>query len=347
MGWALALQRDGKIVAVGTADSPEASYFAVARYEPNGAPDRSFGSGGEVKTTFGTIGDNSGSDAWAVAVQPDGKIVVGGEYLYFDSGLQTAIAIARYRSNGSLDPSFGSQGKVATPIGGGWPARGAKALALQQDGKIVVAGARKLGSETAFALVRYGRNGDLDGTFGSGGTVTTAFGSVDGASAVLVQRSGKIVVIGPGGRLGETGFALARYLPNGSLDPSFGSGGKVATAFGSASAFPAAAALQPDGKIVVVGETAIPTSAFALARYRADGRLDAAFGVGGKVATSFRKLARTPAGHMHLDAAWAVAIQHDGKIVTAGEGANVLERGNYPYKFELARYVGGAGRGGR
>jgi uncharacterized delta-60 repeat protein len=347
LAWALALQRDGKIVAAGTAESSEAAYFAVARYKSNGALDRSFGSNGKVETAFGNAG--AAANAWAVAVQPDGKILVGGELFFQESGQdQNAIALARYRSDGTLDASFGSGGKVTTPIGS-FPARGVKALALQQDGKIVVVGARKNGSQTLFALVRYRWDGSLDLSFGSGGLVTTALGSVDGASDVLVQRNGRIVAVGDSGTLGQSAFALARYRPDGSLDPSFGSGGKVRTSFGSGNADPTAAALQADGKIVLVGwRYKYPNWTFALARYRPDGRLDPGFGVGGKVTTSFRKLARTPANRLHQDEAWAVAIQRDGKIVVAGEGALVpAGRQNYPYKFELARFIGAAGKGRR
>jgi uncharacterized delta-60 repeat protein len=337
------LQRDGKIVAAGTAESSDAAYFAIARYTSNGTLDRTFGSRGKVETAFGPAG--SAANAWAVAVQPDGKILVGGELFFEESGQsQNAIALARYRSDGALDPSFGVEGRVTTPIGG-WPSRGARALAIQKDGKIVVAGARKSDSKTLFALVRYTRNGSLDGSFGSAGLVTTSLGSVDGASDVLVQPNGRIVAVGDSGTLGASGFALARYRTNGSLDRSFGSGGKVRTTFGGSSV-PTAAALQADGKLVLVGWLAdYPNWAFAVARYRADGRLDRGFGAGGKVTTSFRKLARTPAERLHQDGAWAVAIQRDGKIVAAGEGALVPSgRGNYPYKFELARYIGTTGR---
>jgi uncharacterized delta-60 repeat protein len=348
MAWALALQRDGKIIAVGTAESSETAYFAVARYKSNGSLDRSFGSGGKVETAFGNTA--SASDAWAVAVQPDGKILVGGDLGYRDESGQSqlAIALARYRPDGSLDPSFGSGGKVTTPTRT-WPGRALTALALQRDGKIVIASSSRNGSQTLFALVRYSRNGVLDKSFGSGGSVTTAFGLIADASDVLVQRSGKIVVVGGG--FEDSVFALARYKPNGSLDPSFGSGGKVWTSFGGGgdgNANPTAAALQPDGKIVLVGWM-YPNWAFALARYRADGRLDSHFGVGGKVTTSFRKLARTPDNRMHQDMAWAVAIQRDGKIVAAGEGTLVPEgsRQARPYKFELARYIGVAGKARR
>jgi uncharacterized delta-60 repeat protein len=337
--WSLALQRDGKIIAAGHAWNMESGYFALARYNSNGSLDRSFGSGGTVTTSFGS----GSATAYAVALQPDGRIVAAGTFSHEDDN-HSDFAVARYRSNGTPDPSFGSGGLVTTPIGGF-----ARALALQRDGKIIVAGSSKEGSR-AFALVRYRSNGSLDPNFGAGGIVTTAFGSLDGALAVVLQRNGKIVVVGGSQRNKRGLFALVRYKPNGSLDRSFGSGGKVRTSFGSGSAGPEAAALQRDGKIVVVGwMSRYPKWEFALARYRANGSLDPSFGTGGKLTTSFRKVARTPRGRLREDGADAVAIQRDGRIVVAGAGQvrPTFSRAPNAYKFELARYIGGSGESTR
>jgi uncharacterized delta-60 repeat protein len=204
-----------------------------------------------------------------------------------------------------------------------------------------------VGSQTLFALVRYQKNGSLDPGFGAGGIVRTAFRTLNGAWAVLLQRDGKIVLVGESQRRERAGFALARYRPNGSLDPSFGSGGKIRTSIGSGSAVLTAAALQRDGKIVVVGWMfKSPRWDFALARYRANGSLDPSFGTGGKVTTSFRRLDRTPRNRSHQDTARAVAIQRDGGIVVAGTGEvpPVFSRGQSRYRFELARYVGDTGK---
>jgi len=134
-------------------------------------------------------------------------------------------------------------------------------------------------------------SGDLDTSFGGDGTVVTDFGSgsYDQATALALQPDGKIVAAGSSTASGSQDFALARYLPTGTLDISFGGDGKVLTDFGSGSeAFAVAMTLQPDGKIVVAGRcTAGGTSAFALARYLPNGSLDASFSGDGRVCTDF------------------------------------------------------------
>jgi uncharacterized delta-60 repeat protein len=182
-----------------------------------------------------------------------------------DASGRSAFALARYLPNGALDPSFGGDGRVRSDFGSY-----ALAVALQPDGKIVVAGWSSTASGGgAFALARYLPNGTLDVTFSDAGTVRTNFGSgsEDQAFALAIQPNGKIVVAGVSDS--SDGFALARYLSNGTLDPSFSGDGKVRTPFGSGSRDEARAlAIQPDGKIVVAGvSTASGTNDFALARY--------------------------------------------------------------------------------
>jgi uncharacterized delta-60 repeat protein len=179
--------------------------------------------------------------------------------------------------------------------------------------------------------------GDLDPSFGVGGKVNTEFGgSTDIIEDIIVQPDGKIVAVGSG-RPSEDGrqhFALARYMPNGSLDASFGEGGRTATAFiepqyDTSAAY--AVALQTDGKIVAVGEAPAEGyyhSGFAIARYNTDGSLDASFGSGGGVVTPVDPNTGCCTG----DAAFAVAVQTDGKIVVAGR------TGRYPEDFGLVRY---------
>jgi uncharacterized delta-60 repeat protein len=328
LAWALARQYNGKIIAAGEGYGT----IALARYGRTGRLDRGFGTGGIVQTEF-SDSESESAGAYDVVLQPDGKIVAVGRH---DSSGHEAFALVRYRTNGTLDPSFGTGGKVTTATGGF-----ASAVAVQPDGKIVVAGSSESQSR-AFTVARYEKDGSLDPTFGVGGIVETRLGSTDGAQAVIVQRGGKIVVVGSTG-LRRSSFTLVRYNRNGTRDSSFGSRGIVKAGFGlGSSAVATAAARQRDGRIVVVGWFfRYPRWEFAVARFGANGHLDRSFGTGGRITTSFRSVApKTSRGRQ--DTAHAVAIQPNGKIVVAGDGAvdQVFSRAPTKYKFELARYVG-------
>ena len=315
----VAIQPDGKIVVVGDASNAVERLFAVARYNPDGVLDESFGSnGGKVTTLVGP----SNALANAVLIQPDAKIVAAG---YSYNGYNSDFAAVRYNADGSLDSSFGDAGQTITPIGFGNDV--AKAVALQADGKIVLAGYSYNGANDDFAVVRYTTNGVLDTSFGNAGQVTTAIATgEDQAWAVRVQPDGKIVAVGEGQIGSATDFALVRYNPNGSLDNSFGSLGRVATDFGAGNAAEALAmTIQPDGKIVATGiVTTNGYDAIALARYTTNGVLDASFGAGGKVVTQVGLV---------YDYGASVAVGADGKIVVAGaseQGAN--------YEYAVLRY---------
>ena len=214
--------------------------------------DRSFGTNGTVTTAIGPGHEN----VRAVAIQADGKIVVAG---YSHNGTTYDFAVVRYNPNGTLDASFGTGGKVTTAIGPG--DAHIHGMALQPDGKIVVAGHSHAKSDNNFTVVRYNPNGSLDVSFGSNGTGITDFESESGsgyayAFAAAVQPDGKIVVAGtgPSGTGGsDNDVVVVRYNPNGSLDASFGTGGTVTTAIGAGNDQCQAMALQPDGKIVVAG----------------------------------------------------------------------------------------------
>ncbi len=316
----LALQPDGKIVAGGYVETSSTdSDFGLARYNPNGSLDTSFGTGGKVTTPFGTGYDWIGE----VAIQPDGRIVAAGRATI---GGVTQIGLARYNSNGSLDTSFGTGGKVTTPIG---PYALARSLVLQPDGKIVVAGYEYDGSTELFAVARYNAGGSLDTSFGTGGTVTTAFAGGGGLGLkVLLQADGKMVVGGFAFDGSNDYFGLARYNANGSLDTSFGTGGKVTTSFAPAFGVGRSIALQADGKIVETGYIfSSATASFALARYNADGSLDTSFGTGGKVTTPFPSSAAAVSS--------TVEIQPNGKIVAADYAKTPS---GTAYVFALARY---------
>jgi len=325
---AVAIQGDGKIVTAGTMVNPSNSIadFAVARYNPNGTLDNTFGAGGKVTTDFSGVSAN----AYSVALQGDGKIVVSG-VANVDGGEQ--FALARYNPNGSPDLGFGTGGKVTTGFGieqQGFSYTEWGTVAIQGDGKIVMAGRASISSTGGFdvALARYNPNGTLDNTFGTGGKVTTDFGSrYDGAFSVALQQDGKIIVAGQAlGRAFD--FLLVRYNLNGTLDNTFGTGGKVLIDFvGSDAAF--SVAVRLDGKIVAAGRSYVFATGnydFAVARYNSNGTPDTSFGTGGKVTTDFLG---------DDDSAFSVVVQPDGKAVVAG---SAFDPNAWTYDFAMARY---------
>lgn len=318
----VAVQPDGKLVVVGqtyTNNDYSGEDFAVTRHLPNGTLDPSFGGGdGKVTTDFPGLA----AVASSVVVQPDGKIVVaGGAFPLFT--FLGDIAVVRYNADGSPDTSFGTNGNGVVITAFGTTGSYAFDVALQPDGKIVVAGTHfvafqpsEQSSNTNFALVRYNTDGSLDTSFGDlGGGVSTDFnGGNDDAFSILVQPDGKLVAVGSAiDQVNFYDFAAARYNANGSLDGSFGTGGKVRLDFGNHDFDRAhSAALQADGKIVAAGfaiSNGGLTQPFALARWNANGTLDSSFDGDGKALIDFGSFSQ---------AAWEVLVQPDGKIVTAG-----------------------------
>jgi uncharacterized delta-60 repeat protein len=281
----------------------------------DGDLDPAFGDGGVVMTDFNTSTDIAN----AVALQADGKLVVAGTTYINNDFSDEDFAVARYNADGSLDASFGNNGKVTTDFPG--LAAVISAVVVQSDGKIVVAGgAYPLFTFAGdFKVARYNPDGSLDTSFGAGGIVTTIFpGDGSFAFALALQSDGKIIAAGTDfvdfnpGDMSDTDFALARYNPDGSLDTTFGNGGITTTDFLGAEDDVFSVLIQPDGKIVAVGSANSPFDYydFAAARYLANGTLDATFGISGKVRTDF--------GNNDLDIAYAAALQPDGKIVSAG-----------------------------
>ncbi len=299
-GLDLAMQSDGRIVVVGRSAGSGAEFdFAVARYTANGSLDPSFGGDGTVTTDFGA----GIASARSVVIQPDDRILVVGDF-------GSDFALARYNSDGSLDPTFGSGGTTTTDAG-----FVGHAVALLPDGRFVVAGGGSIGIEKDFAVARFNADGTPDAAFGTNGRVTTDIGGVDEAFEVVVQPDGRIVAAGTIDALpGAIGvdFALARYNTDGSLDAGFGGDGTVTTNFSAGRDRGAGLARQSDGKLVMVGLTTSGSFAFnnfALARYLPDGTLDSSFGVGGKLAID------VAGGNA---AAEGLGIQADGRIVAAG-----------------------------
>ncbi|MFT3820652.1 MAG: hypothetical protein QM750_24055 [Rubrivivax sp.] len=275
------------------------------------------GEAGDIDTSFGggtlvTPGGLTDDYVRGIAVQADGKSIVVGHGV-FSTATGTDFMLVRHLRDGGLDPGFGSGGKVSTAFGNGNRSDEAQAVAVQPDGKILVAGSSDQGATGYdFALARYHADGTLDASFGSGGRVTTSFGNgADHALALLLQPDGKIVLAGDSNQ-GATGndFALARYHADGTLDASFGNGGKVLTAVGAGSKGDSihALALQTVAgatRIVAVGGE----GDFVAAAYRADGTLDPNFGTAGIVRDVFGSV---------TGAARGVVVTADNKLVLAG-----------------------------
>lgn len=329
---ALAIQSDGKIVLGGAASFSGVYRFALARYNINGLLDPTFGpnNNGTLTTPFGT----SYAPINALSIQTDGKIVVAGSSY-------GRFAVARYSSNGALDPSFGpnANGTVTTNIGA--DAR-VYAIAIQSDGRLVLGGfTRNVAGIWVFALARYTTNGALDSTFGpnGNGTLTTLVGTAspyifESINALGIQSDGRIVAAG-GAPVGVVPYsligrlALARYSSSGMLDPTFGpnANGTMTTAM-AAFSNGIALALQSNGKIVVGVQASISSpNLFGLARYTYTGLLDSTFGphANGTLTTSIGQSA-TP---------YAMALQPDGNIVLGGSVATSTNA-----LFAVARYIG-------
>ncbi len=314
----VAIQSDGKIVAVGYA--PSTTYdFVVVRYTASGTLDTDFGGGGIVTTPIG-----SGNDyARSVVIQPDGKIVVAGS-AYGDSDLD--FAVARYTTSGALDTTFGMGGITITPVGVGNDYL--QSVAIQPDGKIVVVGSAYNDSDRDIAVLRYTASGMPDSTFGSSGIVTTPIGpGTDNANDLAIQAGGKIVVVGQAHNGVDYDFAVLRYTASGALDSTFGGNGIVTTPIGPGDDFASGLAIQSDSIIVVAGQAHNGSDDdFALVRYTGSGALDTTFGSSGIVTT--------PIGP-GTDYANDLAIQAGGKIVVVGQAHNGVD-----YDFAVLRYSG-------
>lgn len=352
---AIAVQADGKIISGGITNSGGKYNFALARHNMDGSPDTSFGMAGTVVTPFSAEGEDKIN---AIAIQTDGKIVVAGATRPISG--YSDVAIARYNADGSLDSGFGTRGKVifSAPY-----ADAAHAIAIQADGKIIVAGytQTKVWDGTAgsyeahdFLGLRYHPNGTPDTTFGTGGKVTTNFGgatdSRDIAEAMVIQADGKIVLAG-----GEDAFLFARYNTNGSLDTSFGIGGRASINVPVRNAFQSyphayGLTLQKDGKLVATGTVIIQGcttngggschNPVAVARLNTNGTLDTRFGDKGTMTTVVSDSTTYTTTQYYASSGRGVIIQGDGKIVVGG-GGSIINSGWDKSDSLVIRYTSG------
>ena len=265
VAYAVAIEANGDIVAAGSVDGDSGTDFGVARYLPNGVVDSTFGHGGTVLTDLGG-GDNPRS----VAVGSGGTVVVAG-----DSNARGSndFAAVRYRSDGSLDPTFGAGGTVLTDLRGTSSYEEGRSVTVQPDGAVVLAGSSNANGTMDFALAKYRSNGALDTSFGTGGTVLTDVknaGHFEVALAVTLTPDNDIVAAGVAGLPRNTDFTVARYHADGSLDSAFGKGGTavVDVAGIKASDTALAVASRPDKRIVVAGSASRNGGTdFALAQF--------------------------------------------------------------------------------
>lgn len=308
---AVAIQPDGRIVVAGHTSTPPslAEDFLVQRFNADGTLDGGFGIGGKLVTDF-----SGGQDAaYALAVQTDGRIVVGGlATLGTGSAADQDFALARYLADGTPDAAFGSGGKVTANVGG--KADFGYALALQPDGRIVVAGrvGASGGADPDFGVARFQSNGTVETGFT--GARPFAAGIWDEARDVVIQGDGKILLGGYAMISGTYQYAVMRLDAQGGLDTGFGTQGVVASGFANAHNFGKALALQADGRIVVAGQISTLLAAdFGVWRLTSSGAVDAAFGTGGLVDLDF-------AGA--TDGARDVVIGGDGKILVVGAAVN-------------------------
>jgi len=278
-GWALAQGAQGKLLIGGRSYVTDHFEFAAARLDADGTPDPSFGTGGQslvrVNHDFG----------YAIAVQPDGKILLGGDTWNF--GRRDDWAYVRLEPTGALDATFGTAGQVLMDFGNAFDT--GRAMAVQPDGKIVIVGTASYDTTGSdFAVVRLEPTGALDATFGSAGQTRTDFeGGADHSAyyhrGMSLLGDGRILVAGAATTgSGLLDFALVRYQSDGTLDPSFGIDGRVTTDFAGEADEAASMTVLTDGSILLAGfATVAGQKVPALARYDADGNLDPGFGTAG------------------------------------------------------------------
>lgn len=302
---AVAVQPDAKIVVAGyTGTTSARNVIALARYNSDGSLDTTFGAGGKLVSSVPGV-------AYAIAIQADGRIVVAGETPRPDDDDFSDFVVARFNPGGTLDPDFGTAGRVVKDIGG--LPNTARNIVIQPDGAILVSGEAigTFAGSNHTDLVRLDREGGLDETFGAGGVL--ALPAVRVGEGLALQ-AGKLILAGSvdtgGGTVVRSQFSVHRLNADGSADASFGEAGIATVEFTDRGDMGLAVAVQADGKIVVAGRSSLTTNSdFALARLLANGALDTSFANAGKLTVDFFGF---------NDIAESVAIRSDGKVVLGG-----------------------------
>ena len=306
----LAIDGMGRFVVAGVANTGNTWDIWVARYNPNGSLDETFD--GDGSRIFSLPSTNE--DVGGVTVDSSGRIVLAGSS-------STQILIIRCNPDGSLDSAFDGDGLATTSFGPGTAWAGS--LIIDEMGRIVVSGSTGVGA----GVVRFNADGSLDTTFDGDGRAAAGFGSgFENATGLAIDSLGRIVMVGfSDANGGQLDFAIARFNPDGSLDTTFDSDGRVLTPVGPGSDIPGPVVIDSAGRIIVAGHVVNGTNRdIALVRYLNNGSLDTSFDGDGKLITAMG-LAEDIVAGMKFDSS--------GRIVVAGYSVGVRE------DFSLARFV--------
>ncbi len=343
---AIALQSDGKILVVGTSNgdpNTTGADWAVTRLTADGQPDNTFGTWGKAIVAFNLAGGTGQDRCFSVAVQPDGKILLAGSA---QIGSAVRMAVARLETDGSPDFNFGLGGRITVSFGVQDLGSQAQRVRVLPDGRIVLAGLAyaSVSNSIDWALARLNADGSLDNGFGSVGRVLHGFDlggdKQDVAYDAVAVADGSMVVVGSAraGTPYDDDIAVARFLPNGSLDTAFGvAGHRVVTlnAGGDNQEVAAAVAQDPLGRIVIAGSSSIASSNhdIVVLRFTATGQPDATFGAGGQ---RFAALSIPPAPD-YDDIGMSLALTPDGGIAVAGPSATTT---NGIYALGVVKLIG-------
>lgn len=299
------LQPDGKILIAGWTNAAPRANCMIARYLSDGTLDASFGDSGSLIAGL----QDFASRGSALALQDDGKILLAATV---DNGINYDYGVLRMLPNGTPDSTFGEDGWVLADFGTSFET--ANAVGVQPDGKIIVAGRIADGFFANFGMARFLPDGQPDLQFGEQGLVSTDFREEDSAMGIAIQEDGKIILGGFSSISAKGDFALARYHPDGSLDKSFGTGGKVLTDLAGTndSDYITCMQLLADGRILTAGNANNNnlefTSDAGIVRYMPDGQLDPTFGSDGVVIAPLGSKTNVE----------GVTVAADGKVIICG-----------------------------
>ncbi len=333
IGYSVTTDAQGRVLVGGYANNGSTGAdFAVVCYTADGTLDNSFGNGGKVTTDFA----GSSDVGYSVTTDAQGRVLVGGYAVNGSTGYD--FAVVRYKADGTLDNSFGNGGKVTTNVAGS--SDFGYSVTTDTQGRVLVSGHANNGSTGAdFAVVRYTADGTLDNSFGNGGKVTTnVAGSSDVGFSVTTDTQGRVLVGGYAVN-GSTGndFAVVRYKADGTLDNSFGNGGKVTTNVAGSSDVGFSVTTDTQGRVLVGGYAYNGSTGvdFAVVRYKADGTLDNSFGTNGKVTTDL--------GGNSSDLGFSIAIDPaTGRIAVAGSSNSDFALVVYNDNGTVYRQMGGS-----